>query len=54
MAKKSKMTTEEKIAHVMREFDRGALSSSSGKRVTDKKQALAIGYSEAKKRGLKK
>ena len=30
----------------MKEFYKGTLKSSSGKKVTSKKQALAIGYSE--------
>lgn len=37
-----------KIAAVMKEFGKGKLRSSSGKRVTSIKQALAISYSEAK------
>jgi len=32
----------------MKKFGQGKLHSSSGKKVTDKKQALAIGYSEGK------
>lgn len=42
---------EKKIKKVIREFDRGELHSGSknGPVVKDKKQALAIGYSEAKK-----
>ena len=31
----------------MEEFANGTLTSSDGKKVTDKKQALAIAYSEA-------
>ena len=36
-----------KIKKVMEEFANGKLTSSDGKKVTDKKQALAIAYSEA-------
>ena len=38
-----------KIKKVLREFSEGKLKSSSGKKVSDKSQALAIGYSEAKR-----
>lgn len=36
-----------KVAKVMREFKSGSLKSSSGKKVTNPKQAIAIGLSEA-------
>lgn len=36
-----------KVAKVMREYKAGKLKSSSGKKVTDKKQAMAIAMSEA-------
>ena len=36
-----------KVATVMREFKSGDLKSSSGKKVTNPKQAIAIGLSEA-------
>lgn len=42
-----------KIAKVMKEFSRDSLNSGSGKKVTSKAQALAIGYSEARKAGAK-
>lgn len=38
-----------KIRTVMREFKRGELRSSSGQKVVDRKQALAIAYSEAER-----
>jgi len=38
---------EDKIAVVMREFKRGTLRSGTGKKVTDRKQALAIALAEA-------
>ena len=40
---------EKKFGHVMREFDRGELKSSSGETVTNPEQAKAIAYSEAEK-----
>jgi hypothetical protein len=41
------MNKQDKVAMVMREFKRGDLKSSSGKKVTNPKQAVAIGLSEA-------
>lgn len=47
--KKSQKTCEKrKISLVMNEFKKGQLKTSSGKTVTDSKQAMAIAYSEAK------
>ena len=44
------MTTKDnKVATVMREFKRGTLKSSTGKRVTDSQQAKAIAISEGNK-----
>jgi len=40
---------DKKIARVMREFSDGKLKDSHGKTVTDRDQALAIAYSEARK-----
>lgn len=37
----------------MKEFKDGKLKSGSGDKVTDRKQAIAIGISEAKEDGLK-
>jgi len=46
--KKGGMTkSQKKIGTVMREFKKGKLKSSSGKKVTNPKQAIAIGLSEA-------
>jgi hypothetical protein len=42
-----------KVAKVMRERKRGTLRSGSGKKVTSRKQAIAIGLSEARKSGAK-
>jgi hypothetical protein len=47
----------EKVGKVMKEFQSGKLKSSSGKKVTNPKQAVAIGYSEAgmsKRKGARK
>jgi hypothetical protein len=44
------MKKEEKVAKVMKEFAKGKLKSSSGKKVTSKKQAAAIAYSEAERK----
>lgn len=52
MAKYSKKA-QEKIEEVMKEFKEGKLKSSSDKKVTDRDQAIAIGISEAKSKGLK-
>ena len=54
-AKKRKhLKPKDKIAVVMKEFDRGTLNSSSGQKVTNPRQALAIGYSEARRAAKKK
>ena len=42
---KSKM--QKKVAKVMREYKAGKLKSSSGQKVTDKDQAIAIAMSES-------
>lgn len=52
MAKYSKKA-QEKVGEVMHEFKEGKLKSSSGEKVTNKKQAIAIGISEARKKGAK-
>jgi len=44
------MNKQEKIAKVMREYAKGKLKSSSGKKVTSKEQAAAIAYSEAERK----
>ncbi len=44
---------QEKVEQVMHEFKEGKLKSSSGDKVTDRKQAIAIGISEAREEGLK-
>jgi hypothetical protein len=42
-----------KVGDVMREKKRGTLRSSSGRKVTSRKQAIAIGLSEARREGAK-
>lgn len=42
-----------KVETVMREKKRGTLTSGSGKKVTSRKQAIAIALSEARKSGAK-
>lgn len=44
------MSKQEKVAKVMKEFAKGKLKSSSGQKVTSKKQAAAIAYSEAERK----
>lgn len=51
--KKLTKLQQRKISRVMREFEAGHLKSGSGKKVTDRKQALAIAYSKARKLGKK-
>ena len=53
MAKYSK-GAQKKVEKVMREKKKGTLKSGrSGKKVTSRKQAIAIGLSEARKAGAK-
>jgi hypothetical protein len=52
MAKYSKKA-QEKVKKVMRERKRGTLKSGSGKKVKSRKQAIAIGLSEARREGAK-
>ena len=53
MAKYSKKAGE-KVEKVMREKKKGTLKSGrSGKKVTSRKQAIAVGLSEARKAGAK-
>ncbi|MGB8959667.1 MAG: DUF6496 domain-containing protein [Candidatus Aminicenantales bacterium] len=45
---------QEKVGEVLKEFEAGKLTSGrSGKRVRSRKQAIAIGLSEARKTGAK-
>ncbi len=54
LLKAVKSAKDKKVFKVMGEFKEGSLKSSSGKKVTDKKQAMAIAMSEADKDELKK
>ncbi|HEY7205763.1 MAG TPA: DUF6496 domain-containing protein [Methylomirabilota bacterium] len=42
-----------KVKKVMREYKRGSLRSSSGRKVRKRKQAVAIALSEARKSGAR-
>lgn len=52
-SKKYSDKASEKIGEVMHEFKEGKLKTSGGNKVTDRRQAVAIGISEAKAKGLK-
>lgn len=52
MAKYSKKA-QEKVAEAMREMKEGTLETGSGHKVTDPKQAIAIGISQAREAGYK-
>lgn len=52
MAKYSKKASE-KVEEAMHEMKEGELKTGSGKKVTSKKQAIAIGLSEAREEGAK-
>ena len=52
MAKYSEKA-QDKVGKVMHEFKTGKLKSSSGDKVKDRKQAIAIGISEAREKGYK-
>lgn len=47
--KRKKLDPTDRIEAAVREYEKGTLHSGSGKKVKNKKQALAIGYSEARK-----
>jgi len=54
MARKYSKKASNKVAKVMRERKQGKLrSGGSGKKVTSRKQAIAIGLSEARRSGAK-
>lgn len=54
MPRKYGPKAQEKVEKTMREYKRGTLKSGrSGKKVTNRRQALAIGLSEARERGAK-
>lgn len=49
----AKAKGQQKVHKVMKEYKEGDLKSSSGKKVTDRKQAVAIALSEAREAGAK-
>jgi hypothetical protein len=51
--KASSSKTQKKVGKVMKEYKQGGLRSGSGKKVTNPKQAIAIGLSEARRSGAK-
>ena len=53
MAKKYGKAAEKTVESAMRRRKKGTLKSGSGRRVTSRKQAIAIGLSEARKKGAK-
>lgn len=53
MSSKYSKGAQKKIEKVMHEFKEGDLKSSSGKKVKSRKQAIAIGISEAREAGEK-
>ena len=53
MAKKYGPKASEKVEQAMHEYKRGDLKSGSGKAVKSRKQAVAIGLSQARKSGAK-
>lgn len=53
MARKYSKKANEKVEKTMHEFKRGQLKSSSGAKVKNRKQAIAIGLSQARKQGAK-
>jgi len=53
MPRKYGKKAQSKVKKVMHEKKHGTLRSGSGKKVTSRKQAIAIGLSEARKAGAK-
>lgn len=52
-ARKTSKSASKDVESAMRKRKKGTLKSGSGKKVTSKKQAIAIGLSEARKKGKK-
>ena len=48
--KRRSLKPKDRITAAVKEYERGTLNSGSGHRAKSKAQALAIGYSEAKKK----
>ncbi|HSS13697.1 MAG TPA: DUF6496 domain-containing protein [Rhizomicrobium sp.] len=53
MARKYSKAASKKVEKVMHERKKGTLKSGSGRKVKSRKQAIAIGLSEARKAGKK-
>ena len=53
MARKYGKKSQEKVQEVMHEYKRGDLKMKGGRTVKSRKQAIAIGLSEARKEGAK-
>jgi hypothetical protein len=53
MRRKYGKKAQSKVKKVMRERKHGTLRSGSGRKVTNRRQAIAIGLSEARKAGAK-
>ena len=53
MAAKTATKGKGKVEKVMHEFKEGSLKSSSGKKVTNRKQAVAVALSEARRSGAR-
>ena len=51
--RKTSKSASKDVQSAMRRRKRGTLKSGSGRKVTSKKQAIAIGLSEARKKGKK-
>ena len=52
-ARKTSKSASKDVESAMRRRKKGTLKSGSGRKVTSKKQAIAIGLSEARKKGKK-
>jgi hypothetical protein len=50
---KSAVTASKKVEKAMHELKHGTLKTGTGKKVTSRKQAIAIGLSEAREAGAK-
>jgi len=53
MARKYSKKSQEKVEETMHEYKHGKLKSGSGQKVKSRKQAIAIGLSQARRRGAK-
>ncbi len=51
--RKHSRASQEKVEDTMHEFKKGTLRGGSGKKVTSRRQAVAIGLSGARKKGAK-